>query len=77
VQRIGLFGSYATGRQTREIDIDFVVEFGQPTYDNFTGLSRALSKLFGRKVDVITPDGLDGIRVRGIAESIRKALAYA
>ena len=77
VRRIGLFGSYATGAQTGKSDIDFVVEFEHPTYDNFVGLTRALKKLLGRKVDVITPDGLGGIRVRGIAESIRKALAYA
>lgn len=76
VKRIGLFGSYAKGRQTDKSDIDFLVQFKQPTYDNFIGLSRELEKLFGRKVEILTPEGLDSIRVRGIAESIRKALAY-
>lgn len=77
VLRMGLFGSYATGKQTARSDIDFLVEFKQPTYDNFIGLSRELESLFGRKVEVLTPGGLDSIRVRGIAESIRKTLAYA
>lgn len=77
VRRIGLFGSYAAGKQTLRSDIDFVVEFETPSYDNLLGLSRALRKLFGRKVEVLTPDGLDRIRVKGVAESIRKAIAYA
>jgi predicted nucleotidyltransferase len=77
VKKIALFGSYAKGRQTLKSDIDFLVEFTQPTYDNFIGLSRELEKLFGRKVEILTPEGLNSIRVRGIAESIRKTLAYA
>ena len=77
VRRIALFGSYAKGRQTDKSDIDLLVEFDRPTYDNFLGLSRALERLFGRKVEILTPEGLGGIRVRGIAESIRKSLAYA
>jgi hypothetical protein len=76
VRRIGLFGSYAKGRQTDESDIDLLVEFAQPTYDNFVGLSRELERLFDTKVDILTPEGLDSIRVRRIAESIRKTLAY-
>ena len=72
-----LFGSYAKERQTGRSDIDFLVAFKQPTYDNFIGLSRELENLFGKKVEILTPEGLDSIRVRGIAESIRKTLAYA
>lgn len=77
VKRIGLFGSYAKGRQTSNSDIDLLVEFTQPTYDNFLGLSRELERLFGRKVEILTPEGLESIRIKGIAESIRKTLAYA
>jgi uncharacterized protein len=77
VRKIALFGSYATGRQTDKSDIDFLVEFEQPTYDNFLGLSKDLERLFGRKVEILTPEGLGSIRVRSIAESIRKRLIYA
>ena len=77
IERAYLFGSYARGRQTATSDIDFLVEFERPTYDNFIGLSRGLEKLFGRKVEILTPEGLDSIRVGAIADSIRKALAYA
>lgn len=34
VRRIGLFGWYARGQQTTQSDIDFIVEFDKPTYDN-------------------------------------------
>jgi predicted nucleotidyltransferase len=48
VRRIGLFGSYARGQQTAQSDIDFIVEFDRPTYDNFYNLCVYLEKLFKR-----------------------------
>lgn len=77
VRKVALFGSYAKGRQTGKSDIDLLVEFEQPTYDNFLGLSRELERVFGRRVEILTPEGLDSIRVKSIADSIRKTLAYA
>jgi hypothetical protein len=76
VRKVALFGSYAKGKQTKRSDIDLLVEFSRPTYDNFLGLTRELERLFGRNVQILTPDGLDSIRVKEIAEDIRKALAY-
>jgi uncharacterized protein len=61
---------------TEKGDLDFLVDFERPTYDNFLGPSKDLERLFGRKVDILTPRGLDSIRVKSIAESIRKTLAY-
>ena len=58
VKRIGLFGSYVRGQQRRGSDVDFLVEFTEPTYDNFYTLSLSLERLFRKKVDLITPDGL-------------------
>lgn len=58
VRKIGLFGSYATGKQRRRSDIDFLVEFEEPTFDNFMDLSFSLERLFRRKVDLITPMSL-------------------
>jgi len=77
VKRIGLFGSYARGNQKRGSDIDFLVEFEQPTYDNFFNLIVYLEKVFGRKVEVLTPDGVDSIRVPEVAQSIRDSVVYA
>lgn len=76
VKRIGLFGSYARGDQTAKSDIDFLVEFDRPTYDNFYGLSVYLEKLFGRKVEVLTPSALDSIRVEDVARSIRESVVF-
>jgi len=58
VRRLGLFGSYATGKQGRRSDIDFLVEFEEPTFDNFMELSFYLEKLFRKKIELITPMGL-------------------
>ena len=58
VRRIGLFGSYARGRQERGSDIDFLVDFGEPTYDNFIDLSVSLERLFRRKVELVTSRSL-------------------
>jgi hypothetical protein len=58
VRRIGLFGSYARGEQKKRSDIDFLVEFEEPTFDNFMELASYLEKLFGKKVELITRSGL-------------------
>lgn len=76
VRRIGLFGSFARDQQQRGSDIDFLVEFERPTYDNFYGLSTFLESLFGRQVEILTPDGVDSIRVDEVARSIRESVEY-
>jgi len=58
VRRIGVFGSYVRGEQREESDIDILVEFDKPTFDNFINLSLYLEELFGRKVDLVTTKGL-------------------
>ena len=76
VKRIGLFGSYAIGKQHKRSDIDFLVEFEEPTFDNFMDICFYLEKLFRRKVDVLTPDAVDSIRVKSVAESIKRGVIY-
>jgi len=58
VRRIGLFGSFARNQGRARSDLDFLVEFDQPTFDNYMNLAFSLEKLFGRHVDLITSDGL-------------------
>lgn len=77
VSRIALFGSYAVGKQTSKSDIDFLVEFDEPTFDNFMKLVDFLEKLFHKRVDLLTPEGVGGIRVKEVAESIKRSLLYA
>lgn len=60
VSRIGLFGSFVRGEQGPDSDIDLLVEFrpGKKTFDNFMALSFFLDGLFGRKVELVTPESL-------------------
>lgn len=60
VQEIGLFGSYAKNTATPESDIDFLIEFkqGKKSLFNLVYLGDYLEKLFDKKVDIVTPQGL-------------------
>lgn len=58
VRSIALFGSYVRNEQREDSDIDFLVDFEEPTYDNLLNLVFALEKLFARNVEVIPEGGL-------------------
>ena len=60
VTSIGLFGSFARGEQTDSSDIDLLVEFTpeKHTFDNFMDVSFLLEETLGRKVEIVTPQGL-------------------
>jgi predicted nucleotidyltransferase len=60
VKRLGLFGSFVRMQQDRDSDIDVLVEFepSQKTYDNFIHLAFFLEELFGRRVELVTPEAL-------------------
>jgi len=58
VKKIGLFGSYAREEQKRRSDIDFLVEFEEPNFDNFMDLTFYFENLFGKKVELITNGNL-------------------
>ena len=78
VKRIGLFGSYIRGEQKAESDIDVVVEFeeGKATFDNFLNLAEYLEKLLGKKVDLLTKDGVRSIRIEHIQKEIEENVIY-
>jgi uncharacterized protein len=60
VTNIGLFGSFVRGEQTLSSDIDILVEFApeKHTFDNFMEVSFLLEETLGRRVEVVTPEGL-------------------
>jgi len=76
VKRIGLFGSYAKGVPNEQSDVDVVVEFERPIGLKFIEFTDYLENLFDRKVDVLTPAGLHGIRLRQVAENIAESIVY-
>ena len=59
VKKIGLFGSFARNEQTRQSDIDLLVEFSKPVgFVTFMLLENFLSERLGEQVDLVTPDSL-------------------
>ncbi|MFL6336674.1 MAG: nucleotidyltransferase family protein [Pyrinomonadaceae bacterium] len=61
VARLSVFGSFARGEPNDDSDVDILVEFDpeQESFDNFLGLAEFLEDLFGRKVDLLTPESLN------------------
>ena len=76
VKRIGLFGSYAKDMPTEASDIDIVVEFGRPIGFRFVEFVEHLESLLGKPVDVLTPAGIQGIRIDRIAKDIQESTVY-
>lgn len=60
VLRFGLFGSFVKGEQQIDSDVDLLVEFkpGHKSFTSFMELSFLLEDIFGRKVDLVTPESL-------------------
>jgi len=76
VKRIGLFGSYAKDRPTETSVVDMVVEFDRPIGFRFTALAEYLENLLGKRVDLLTPAGIQGIRIERIARDIEESMVY-
>lgn len=53
VKKIGLFGSYAKGKQNRKSDIDFLIEFKTVDFDRYLYILNLLEEIFQRKIDLI------------------------
>jgi len=61
VKEIGIFGSYVRGEQRRKSDVDILVEFYEDVeigLIKFIELENYLSKLIGKKVDLVTKRAL-------------------
>lgn len=76
VSKIGIFGSVLKGTMTKDSDLDIVVEFKHPIGFKFIRFVEYLEDLFGRKVDVLTKDGIKNIRVKDVAKNIERTLTY-
>lgn len=76
VRKIGIFGSFAKGIEKGNSDIDIVVELEKPLGFKFIEFAEYLEGLLGRKVDILTPAGISGIRVRKVADNIARSVLY-
>lgn len=76
IKRLGIFGSFAKQKQNARSDIDIIVEFESPIGLDFMELAEYIEKLLGKKVDIITSEGVKSIRVREVAEDIKRSVLY-
>ena len=76
VKRIGIFGSVARHEESPDSDIDIVVEFNRPIGLRFVNFVEHIENLFGRRVDVLTKEGIRNIRVKTVSSDIEKDIIY-
>jgi len=76
VKRVGVFGSYAKGLPDEASDVDIIVEFEHPIGFKFIELVEYLENLLGKRVDVLTPAGLRGIRLARVEQDITESIVY-
>ena len=76
VKKLGLFGSYVKATATPTSDVDILVEFEKPLGLKFVEFAEELERLLHARVDILTPEGLKGIRVRRVADDIAKSITY-
>ena len=74
-QKIGIFGSFASGQQTAESDVDVYLEFaeGMRTYDNFFAVHELLEDIFDRPIDLVTDGALSERKARLILPTVHYA----
>lgn len=71
VRKIGLFGSYATGKETVESDIDILVDMPS-SFDLYYDLKEFLEKSFNKPIDL----GMEKSMRRLIKDNIDKDIIY-
>ena len=76
IEKIGVFGSAAKGIEREDSDIDIVVELKKPIGLKFIELAEYLESLLNKRVDVLTRDGIENIRIKSIAEDIKRNIIY-
>lgn len=76
VRRIGLFGSFAEGRPTEVSDVDLLVELDRPLGLRFVDLAEHLETLLSRRVDLLTPEGIESMRQGSYRRRISQSIVY-
>lgn len=71
VQRLGVFGSFATGDQTASSDVDLLVTIAHPAGLRFVDAASYVERLLGRAVDFVEIDSLPpDTRARALEEVV-------
>ncbi|MEK6812775.1 MAG: nucleotidyltransferase family protein [Nanoarchaeota archaeon] len=72
VKKAGIFGSYARGEQTKESDIDILIEPPEGMGFAFAGLEIELEETMKKKVDLVSYNGISPhLKDRILAQEIR------
>jgi uncharacterized protein len=58
VKEIGIFGSYVRGEESKESDVDILVEFYEPVGWEFFDLKEFLEEILDKEVDLVTVKAL-------------------
>ena len=74
ISRIAIFGSFANDTASEQSDVDIYVEYERPLGLKFIQMVDYLEHRLGRKIDVLTPGGIAGIRIKQAAEDIKRSL---
>jgi len=73
IKQIGIFGSYLRGEQKRKSDLDILVDFEKTvSFFEFLALESELSRLTGKKVDLVMKTALKP----GIGKHILSEVMY-
>ena len=72
IERLGIFGSVVRGENTRESDVDILVEFNGPIGLEVADLAFELDEITGCNVDLVSARGLK----EGVKRLIERDVIY-
>lgn len=64
------------GKYTKHSDVDMVIEFEKPIGLGFIDLAEYLENKLGKKADILTTEGFKSIRIKKVAQDIKRSLHY-
>lgn len=70
ISSLAIFGSYARKEQTEESDLDILVEFSGKIGIRFIDLAEDLEKILGKKVDLVSKNGVKEKYLRHINSNL-------
>ena len=71
VKKAGIFGSYARGEQTKDSDVDILIEFNGNLLD-LIGIEMEIKRALKKKIDLLTYGGINYLlRKRILGEEIK------
>ena len=76
VKKVAIFGSFVQGHAHQKSDVDIFIQFSKSPGMGFFDLMDYLDKKLGRKTDVLTEKGLSSIRIKRVAQEIKRTLVY-